>query len=361
VAVEGASRGSATARRFSAAAGISVILVIVLFLAARALHDEDRWPGSGSDNLLLTGIFVLGALPLLVVLLDVVIKARGSVKTRLFELDLSAGGSTQVMLSVEVPPNLGVGTNSITDTASSSILAELHRAAVEPVSLIDLGGGDAWWESRLFIFAAGAARRGRPEVLVFTAERPDRGTVVGWATPSAVTGALMRPGRPRSEAYHTSHSRAAEAADAWARSIATTPPPHPVPPEVAALPHPWNAAWIGAPGGQLNPYAAEQFLAADLGNTLELPWLLPPGTDNAAPPVTVTPESLAHLLGEELATSSLAHDARSDAILESYLTTTSPWLVVTKGNQFERAIPRAALQDAVVQALVRSVTAAEPD
>lgn len=341
-----------TLRRLVVAAGLGLVLVVALFVGARELREDGAWPGPGSDNLLLTGVFVLGALPLVVVVLDAVILARGSFKTKLFELDLASAGATRATLSVVVPANLGAGTSSIQDTASSNILAELQRATGEPVALIDLGDGQRWWESRLFIFAAGAQRRGQPDAFVFLTDDPVEGTLIGWATPADVVAAVTRTGRPRSAQYHVSLARATEAADAWAKQHATMPGSQGIPAEVMALGPPWNQQFIGAPGGHLNPHAFEQLLASDLGATVEAPWIAA-GPDSPHP-AAVTRANLKDLLREDLIERSLPVDASSEQILGAYLASTSAWFMVAEAGRFRYALPRAVVQDAVLQALART-------
>jgi hypothetical protein len=75
----------------------------------------------------------------------------------------------------------------ISDSATASIMAELTAAQPAPHVVVDLGTGQEWLSSRLFIFAILLARMRGTRTLVFleTAEGV-RGQFVGLASPSAV-------------------------------------------------------------------------------------------------------------------------------------------------------------------------------
>jgi hypothetical protein len=345
-------------RALSKAAGVGVATASLLFTVVALLRLHTRWPTANSDNLVLLAIFGIAALPLLIVLLAVVIAQRGRFKVQWVELDLG-GSRGRAVLSVEAPPNIGAGTQPIGDSGSVSILSGLERATTHPAAVIDLGPGDAWWETRLFILAAGAERLGRPQVLVFVSESSAKGTFVGWAKPAALTAALMRVGRPRSDIYRASHGLATIAADVWRRALTALPPQGPTPPpppEVVNLGHPWNAPLIAMANGALNPFSNEQFLGSDLGMKLENPWLASAeaGTPPTSKVVTVTPDYLRELLGAELNTLSLTSNSESETLLAAYADSTAEWFAFTKADAFERLVSREVLQDSVVRAIVRT-------
>jgi hypothetical protein len=73
-----------------------------------------------------------------------------------------------------------------------SILRSLKAAGKNDVTVVNLRSGETWWESRLFILVAGAARRMQPRAIVFTGERNARdGVFLGWARPRDLLEAHM--------------------------------------------------------------------------------------------------------------------------------------------------------------------------
>jgi hypothetical protein len=61
-----------------------------------------------------------------------------------------------------VATNIGVRSTPVNDSSSSQILASLGDAMNNEVIVFDLEDGQAWWETRLLVMLAGAARLGRP-------------------------------------------------------------------------------------------------------------------------------------------------------------------------------------------------------
>src|SRR5262245_62004215 len=74
------------------------------------------------------------------------------------------------LAAVRMPTNIG-GTpgQPISDSDTSSILDSLRQASSSDVIIIDLGSGGEWWETRLLVLLAGAARLRHPEIVVFVA------------------------------------------------------------------------------------------------------------------------------------------------------------------------------------------------
>jgi hypothetical protein len=53
------------------------------------------------------------------------------------------------------------------DSGTVQILETLRAAVRHQVAVVDLDDGTAWWETRLLVLCAGAARQGRPNAIVF--------------------------------------------------------------------------------------------------------------------------------------------------------------------------------------------------
>ncbi len=146
------------------------------------------------------------------------------------------------------------------------------------------------------------------------------------------------------------------ASEAWRKAIAlraSSVVRVPTPPEVNALGGPWNYPFIALlPDGTLNPFAAEQFLAADLGAQLEAGWTVPDGSAaGASSPVTVTAASVVEMLGKELVTGSIAEGATSAEWLDAYVDLVNDWIAVTRGEEFTRILHADVVQAAVVRAI----------
>jgi hypothetical protein len=136
------------------------------------------------------------------------------------------------------------------------------------VAIIDLEQGSAWWETRLLALVAGATRLGRPGVIVFVAT--DGGVAQrfrGWAKADAILPLLLHSDRR----YPVSYARARAAANQWSLVEPTFPGPPPPPFWVSGLAqqHGWMA--YDSRTGLPNELAFEQFLAADLGASIEIP------------------------------------------------------------------------------------------
>ena len=88
------------------------------------------------------------------------------------------------------------------EDAEYTIIGSLKDAAGTDYVVADLQRGDAWWDTRLLVLVAGAARLESPKAVVFTSPTPDgpRG-FVGWARPSELLGQLLATEPTLSEAY----------------------------------------------------------------------------------------------------------------------------------------------------------------
>jgi hypothetical protein len=210
----------------------------------------------------LLGIAVASVLPLILLLLEGMAAGGGSVEVGVVKIALTAGAKQQHPMVVRAnvaPPGM-----PINDSGSSSILETLRDARNSDLVVVDLDRGAAWWETRLLLVCAGAARLGSPRVVVFVAYRGGNPKqFVGWAYAADLREVLLTDRR-----YQLCYHRA-EAYAAAAGLGVPSPPPVPIALEA-------HREWIAyeqdvlTPPGEkiLKPFLNEQLLALEL-STLE--------------------------------------------------------------------------------------------
>ncbi|MEU3407252.1 hypothetical protein ABZ766_25375 [Streptomyces sp. NPDC006670] len=153
------------------AAVLLVPVLLVVLAGAWGAARNALGLGAVSPGWVLAVIVGLSVLPVVLVVLSGVASSGvdpGSVKASL----TAAAGAGR---GPAVPRNL----------ASDRAVAPLRGLRGAEVVVVDLEDGHAWWEHRLLLLCAAAARLGRPPVVVFTAQRQGRpGQFIGWARPS---------------------------------------------------------------------------------------------------------------------------------------------------------------------------------
>ena len=170
----------------------ALVAVPIVFLAllgalvlARRLAD---WPGNGYQGWTLLAVVLLSLLPVILLVIEAAARNRGQVSA--FGVSLSfAGASREAAVGLRtatLEENLDASSEpAVQQTELPSLIAALRRAHDSDVTVVDLRAGRTWWETRLFILVAGAARRGRPRALAFVGDlNGQRGTFIGWASPS---------------------------------------------------------------------------------------------------------------------------------------------------------------------------------
>src|SRR5262249_1183903 len=153
-----------------------------------------------SDTVVLIGILLLSALPLVLALIDVIIERGGTIEYGQLKVDFSRSTEKGVA-GIVVSPNIGVPGLPVTDSSTTQIIDTLKQATAEELVVIDLQDGQAWWETRLLVLAAGAVRRGRPERFVFVGKDANVAHAFqGWARTDDVLSCLLtaHPQYPRS-------------------------------------------------------------------------------------------------------------------------------------------------------------------
>jgi hypothetical protein len=319
-------------------AALTLPLVFVgLVLAVALLRALLGWPGYELDQTLLLGIFALSMLPLLLAVMDALVERRGVVKLPWAEFDFSHVAAVATP-TVVLPVNIGVAGEPLNESNVTLILDALRSTEASEVVIVDLEGGNAWWETRLLLLLAGATRTGRPSKVVFLAmEGAVAGRFQGWAPPGSLLPILLRADPLYALCYH----RAAAAARAWA-AVEPVPPAIPPPP-------PWVSGLVGGLGGYAfdpatglpNELAPEQMLAAELGREVE----------QKGPPREITLARLEELFRPVLLRNAVDETWPADRQLAAFFEDTAPQVAVTSGGRYLRLLPR----DVALSAIVRSL------
>jgi hypothetical protein len=172
--------------------GFTLFVIVLQYL--------QDWPSAEFLKAIVPLVLLIGAAPLILVLVDFVAKRGG--KIGVAGLDVDFGQTPQAMVPFAIPPNIG---NPAPVVSGSSPLNIKQAFAVEfatpeipalPVTdraaRIDLGEGDQWWVTRLFVLCARAVRLNHPAAFVFTSTKgmaPNQ--YVGWARPDELLDHLL--------------------------------------------------------------------------------------------------------------------------------------------------------------------------
>ena len=158
------------------AAWLSVPVILVALAAALSIvRSSTSWLDEASVAWSLLGVVVLALLPLLLVVLGRVADRGGSVTLpggfalafAGVEAVQGQAGTVRISANLGAPPGIDVF-----DSGGGNLMAALSRAVTNPVVVVDLEDGNAWWETRLLILLSGGARLG-----CRAQPAPDDGTV----------------------------------------------------------------------------------------------------------------------------------------------------------------------------------------
>jgi hypothetical protein len=318
------------------------LILLVLLAAIAASRALASWPGPESDNLLLVGVLILSLLPLILVLIDLVARRGGSIAFREVRIDFA--GAVEPASTITIPKDTGFPGRQITDSSRTEIIQTLRGHVGNEFVVVDLEEGDAWWETRLLILCAGAARFGRPRAIVFVATQRAPQRFQGWAPPADLLRAILRAD-PR---YRHAYAKAQVAAAQW-RLVPPQDPAVPGPPPLAL---PWMTqpisgesylVWESGPGNRFEPneFAAEQLLANQLTE------FEPPEAGG------ITTARLKHLADSFLRTDAIDRQWSDDERMDALLASEDEYVAVTDRGQYVGLLSHAAGRTMILQALVR--------
>jgi hypothetical protein len=167
---------------------VPVLLILLLSLLI-AVRRVSGWPADAYQGWALLATALLALVPLMLLVVETAVRNRGKISA--FGVSLSFSGASNeasaALRTTRLEENLDIqGEEEALQTSGlPSLIAALRRAHDSDVTVVDLQVGRTWWETRLFILVAGAARRGRPRALAFVGERNgQRGVFLGWSSPS---------------------------------------------------------------------------------------------------------------------------------------------------------------------------------
>lgn len=326
-------------------AGVAIALVPVILATLVAAHVVVRstwhWPDERYGGWVLLGIVVLSVAPVLLLLIELLVVSGGSVKVAGVALSFS-GASLAVAATVHsttLSENLDTPEDAaLTQTSLRSVLRALRRAHDSDITIVDLRQGQTWWETRLFILIAGAARTGRPQAIAFVADRNGKhGVFLGWASPTRLLD-LYTSSMPE---FAIAHDRACAKAAQWRIGTPTPQPGHP--PSVLL---PWNDAQLALPAlDEDTPdpaFAEELFLQDELDR----------GPAELRRHVTI--QRLEELFDAALITDSVDENADDDEWIRLLRSGQRSFFALTSAEVLKTVVPRDALVGALVAQLAAS-------
>ena len=326
------------------------IILVVLLIAYGGVHARYGWPSDQYQGWVLLSILGLSLLPVFLVILGFLasVGARlggGGVELSFANASVQAEGAVR---STYVSENLGTldSSGQVDGDALQNILEALADAHRSDVTVVDLGRGKTWWESRLFILIAGAARRPSPQAIAFVDDENGRsGVFVGWASPEK----LLRSHLEESPATQGPYDRAVALSRQWEIGFPKVPQPGlPAgPPEVQL---PWSPDPLSLPPlerGDANPgFAFELFLQQQLAGST--------ASQDLRKRVTVV-DVTQRLYRSPLITDSIDINATDDQWAKILVEDSRRFFAVVEKGSLRSLIPRDALLTALVAPLAKEI------
>lgn len=189
-------------------------VLVILLVGYGILGATWNWPAAKYQGWVLFAIVVYSAVPILLLIIQALASIGGTIEgPGGVKLSFSAA-SDQVAHAVQtttLAENLGTPSSPAEQKSGmGSILRALRRARQTDVTVVDLREGDTWWESRLFILIAAAARRGRPAAIAFVARSNLRpGAFLGWGDPQRLLQQYLTVEQALLPAYRVASALAA--------------------------------------------------------------------------------------------------------------------------------------------------------
>lgn len=166
---------------------LAPILLVALLGLVLVLRAAFRWPGDAYNGWSLLGVVLLSLLPVALLVLQHLVHSGGSLEVPGgLRIAFAATTAERELRSTTLSENLDpTGLPPVGGSSLRSIMRALRQAHDSDVTIVDLRRGQTWWETRLFILVAGAARRGRPRAIAFVGDHQGhKNAFLGWATPS---------------------------------------------------------------------------------------------------------------------------------------------------------------------------------
>jgi hypothetical protein len=223
-------------------------------------------------------------------------------------------------------------TDAALESAKDTIIAALKNAAGADCVVADLQRGDDWWDTRLLVLVAGAARLASPRAVVFTGATTDRPRgFVGWATPSELLGQLLATEPTLRGAYQAAQR------DLLMRHLAAWRDQDGTLKQALPPTDPGSPSTVTPDDG----FEPERVLL-DKVRALE-----PPDTTRR-----LTEDRVRALFRPILHTKAVELEDDERKWAEAILTSTADFVAVTRGRQFENLVPRRRAVNAVLLAVI---------
>jgi hypothetical protein len=189
-------------------------VLVILLVGYGVLGVAWKWPDAKYQGWVLLAIAVYSGVPVLLLIIQALaslggtIEGPGGVKLSFSDASDQVARAVQTTTLAE---NLGTPSSPAEQKSGmASILRALRRARQTDVTVVDLREGDTWWESRLFILIAAAARRGRPAAIAFVSTTNLRpGAFIGWGEPQRLLDQYLSVEQALVPAYRVACASAA--------------------------------------------------------------------------------------------------------------------------------------------------------
>jgi hypothetical protein len=319
------------------------VILVVLAVGVAVLRNTAGWPSDAYQGWTSLAVVLLALVPILLVVVQLIARTGGELKVAGVALSFAAASqeAAAAVRTTNLEENLGASADDAVErTSLSSVRRALRRARDSDVTVIDLRAGHTWWESRLLILVAGAARRERPQTLAFVGDRNGRrGIFLGWASPSRLLDLHLASDPSLAKAHSAAVTKAAQ----WELGV-------PQPGDASVL-LPWNSQQVlrlpFVSDASPDPgFAFELFLQ----ETLEI------GPDRE--PSFVTIARLQQLYEAALVTDHVEAGSRDEVWIDALRREQRPFFAVTADGKLKSLVPREALLTALVIRLAETDSAA---
>lgn len=328
---------------------LAPLILVVLAIGVAILRNAAGWPSDEYQGWIALGVVLLALVPVLLMVVQMVATTGGEIKVAGVALSFAAASqeAAAAVRTTTLEENLGAtADDALERTSLSSVLRALRRARDSDVTVIDLRAGHTWWESRLLILVAGAARRGRPQALAFVGDRNgQRGIFLGWASPGRLLELHLASDPSLAEAYSAAVTKAGQ----WELGELL--------PGNACVSLPWNGQSLCLPAvsdaGPDPRFAFELFLQQAL--EMRQPSGSSPQPPSPGPrPNFVTIARLRQLYEAALVTDQVEAGSQDNVWIDALRRQHRPFFAVTADSRLKALVPREALLTALVVRLAET-------
>lgn len=316
----------------------TALLVPILIVLAAILQSAGVLAGDGLSPQIVLIVVVLGALPVLALVLERVtsVKAPGGVEIAFAAVQATVR-TAEATARTTISENLGTppGT-AIQDSSGGSILQAVRAGTASDVVVVDLGDGHRWWQSRLLLLVSGMARHRPNSAIVFTAvlaEQPQQ--FIGWTHSTAVRDCLLAADDALRRAYKVANQETNLAALASPVQVIT---------QGTALDTPFQLAI-----GRSMPDVTK--LDAFVGEQLLFQQLLGVEGGHLGRGVEVTASQARDLFAPVLHVHSLAEEESASEKLSALVKSNDDYLAITDKGRYVNLVPHRVVVSAVLSSL----------